>query len=77
MALADALESRLGEHLEFSRPQGGMFLWARFRYPFDTMEWMKKTLENDAGLRAAEKRRTAETLQGGRQPLNGRQQSGF
>ena len=40
------LESRLGEHLEFSRPQGGMFLWARFRYPFDTMEWMKKTLEN-------------------------------
>ena len=46
VALADALESRLGEHLEFSRPQGGMFLWARFRYPFDTMEWMKKTLEN-------------------------------
>ncbi|MGP4881442.1 PLP-dependent aminotransferase family protein, partial [Klebsiella pneumoniae] len=43
VALADALESRLGEHLEFSRPQGGMFLWARFRYPFDTMEWMKKT----------------------------------
>ncbi|MBX4354773.1 ribonuclease PH, partial [Mycobacterium tuberculosis] len=39
VALADALESRLGEHLEFSRPQGGMFLWARFRYPFDTMEW--------------------------------------
>lgn len=27
-------------------PAGGMFLWARFRYPFDTMEWMKKTLEN-------------------------------
>ncbi len=23
VALADALESRLGEHLEFSRPQGG------------------------------------------------------
>ena len=36
VALADALESRLGEHLEFSRPQGGMFLWARFRYPFDS-----------------------------------------
>ncbi|STT56694.1 transcriptional regulator [Klebsiella pneumoniae] len=51
MALADALESRLGEHLEFSRPQGGMFLWARFRYPFDTMEWMKKTLENGVGVR--------------------------
>jgi DNA-binding transcriptional MocR family regulator len=46
VALADALESPLGEHLEFSRPKGGMFLWARFRYPFDTMEWMKKTLEN-------------------------------
>ena len=23
-----------------------MFLWARFRYPFDTMAWLKKTLEN-------------------------------
>ncbi len=23
-----------------------MFLWARFRYSFDTMEWMKKTLAN-------------------------------
>jgi DNA-binding transcriptional MocR family regulator len=46
VALADALESQLGEHLAFSRPKGGMFLWARFRYPFDTMEWMKKTLEN-------------------------------
>ncbi|VTM22485.1 2-aminoadipate transaminase [Raoultella terrigena] len=46
VALADALESQLGEHLEFSRPKGGMFLWARFRYPFDTMQWMKKTLEN-------------------------------
>ena len=45
-ALANALETRLGEHLEFSRPKGGMFLWARFRYPFDTMQWLKKTLEN-------------------------------
>ena len=45
-ALANALESRLGEHLEFSRPKGGMFLWARFRYPFDTMKWLEKTLEN-------------------------------
>jgi DNA-binding transcriptional MocR family regulator len=46
VALADALESRLGEHIAFSRPKGGMFLWARFRYSFDTMEWMKKTLAN-------------------------------
>lgn len=44
VALADALESRLGEH--GIQPPAGMFLWARFRYPFDTMEWMKKTLEN-------------------------------
>ncbi len=29
-----------------SAARRGMFLWARFRYPFDTMEWMKKTLEN-------------------------------
>ena len=46
VALADALESRLGEHIAFSRPKGGMFLWAHFRYSFDTMEWMKKTLAN-------------------------------
>ncbi|ROU07618.1 aminotransferase class I/II-fold pyridoxal phosphate-dependent enzyme, partial [Klebsiella pneumoniae] len=45
-ALADALESRLGGDLEFSRPKGGMFLWARFRYPFDAMKWLEKTLEN-------------------------------
>lgn len=44
--LADALVSRLSEHIEFSRPKGGMFLWARFRYPFDTMKWLSKTLEN-------------------------------
>ncbi len=28
-----------------------MFLWARFRYPFDTMAWLKKTLEKRRGLR--------------------------
>jgi Transcriptional regulators containing a DNA-binding HTH domain and an aminotransferase domain (MocR family) and their eukaryotic orthologs len=44
--LATALEEKLGDHLEFSRPKGGMFLWARFRYPFNATEWLKKTLEN-------------------------------
>ncbi|MDF7680039.1 PLP-dependent aminotransferase family protein [Enterobacteriaceae bacterium ESL0689] len=46
MALADALESHLGEHITFTRPEGGMFLWVRFRYPFDTMAWLNKTLAN-------------------------------
>lgn len=45
-ALANALEEKLGDHLEFSSPKGGMFLWARFRYPFNATEWLQKTLEN-------------------------------
>jgi DNA-binding transcriptional MocR family regulator len=44
--LASALEAKLGDHLAFSRPKGGMFLWAHFRYPFNATEWLKKTLEN-------------------------------
>ncbi|WP_437613147.1 PLP-dependent aminotransferase family protein [Erwinia sp. V71] len=44
--LANALETHLADHIEFSRPKGGMFLWARFRYDFDTTAWLKKTLEN-------------------------------
>lgn len=45
-ALVGALRSELHEHIEFSRPEGGMFLWARFRYEFNTTEWLKRTLSN-------------------------------
>ena len=45
LALSRFLEQELGEHITFNQPQGGMFLWAKFRYEFDTTEWLKKTLE--------------------------------
>lgn len=35
-ALCDALESSFGTGLEFERPQGGMFVWARFTDGTDT-----------------------------------------
>ncbi|KQN53532.1 MULTISPECIES: PLP-dependent aminotransferase family protein [unclassified Erwinia] len=44
--LANALREKLGDHIEFSQPKGGMFLWARFRYEFDTTAWLSKTLAN-------------------------------
>ena len=46
VALADALESRLGEHIAFSRPKGGMFLWARMNNGINTTRWLEKTLSN-------------------------------
>jgi len=42
--LCGLIESELGEHLSFHRPQGGMFLWATFRYEKNTTEWLKQTL---------------------------------
>ncbi|MFP1929968.1 PLP-dependent aminotransferase family protein [Lonsdalea quercina] len=42
--LSALMEERLGDVLTFNQPEGGMFLWARFREPFDTTEWLKKTL---------------------------------
>ncbi|MGY5956820.1 PLP-dependent aminotransferase family protein [Kosakonia sp. BK9b] len=44
--LCEQLESALGDHLTFHKPMGGMFLWARFNYPMDTTQWLKKTLAN-------------------------------
>lgn len=35
-ALADALRARFGSSIEFSEPEGGMFLWARLRSGVDT-----------------------------------------
>lgn len=42
--LSALVEEQLGDVLTFNQPEGGMFLWARFRETFDTTEWLKKTL---------------------------------
>ncbi|WP_058909885.1 PLP-dependent aminotransferase family protein [Entomohabitans teleogrylli] len=43
--LAEQMNRELGEHITFHMPQGGMFLWATFRYDFDTTAWLSRTLE--------------------------------
>ena len=44
LTLSALLEKELGEHIQFNQPVGGMFLWATFRYDFDTTAWLAKTL---------------------------------
>jgi 2-aminoadipate transaminase len=44
--LCEEIERELGDHLTFHRPQGGMFLWAKFKYEKNTTDWLKKTLAN-------------------------------
>ncbi|MGL5387090.1 MAG: PLP-dependent aminotransferase family protein [Enterobacterales bacterium] len=43
--LAGLVEKELGDVISFDMPKGGMFLWARFRQPFDATEWLKTTLK--------------------------------
>jgi DNA-binding transcriptional MocR family regulator len=43
--LCEEIERELGEHLTFHRPQGGMFLWAKFKY----REEHHRLAEKDAG----------------------------
>ncbi|MRS15892.1 aminotransferase class I/II-fold pyridoxal phosphate-dependent enzyme [Enterobacteriaceae bacterium RIT691] len=45
LALSRFMKEELDEHITFNQPQGGMFLWATFRYDFDTTQWLKQTLE--------------------------------
>lgn len=45
LALSRFMKEELDEHITFNQPQGGMFLWAKFRYDFDTTQWLKQTLE--------------------------------
>ncbi|MGB7800745.1 PLP-dependent aminotransferase family protein [Buttiauxella sp.] len=45
LSLSTFLHQELGEHITFNQPQGGMFLWAAFRYEFDTTRWLQQTLE--------------------------------
>ncbi|PVZ86323.1 GntR family transcriptional regulator [Serratia sp. S1B] len=43
--LAGLVEKELGDVISFDMPKGGMFLWARFREPFNATEWLNTTLE--------------------------------
>ncbi|BCG08250.1 PLP-dependent aminotransferase family protein [Buttiauxella agrestis] len=45
LSLSKYLHQELNEHITFNQPQGGMFLWASFRYEFDTTRWLQQTLE--------------------------------
>lgn len=45
LSLSKFLHQELSEHITFNQPQGGMFLWAAFRYEFDTTRWLQQTLE--------------------------------
>ncbi|SLM61254.1 MULTISPECIES: aminotransferase-like domain-containing protein [Dickeya] len=42
--LSELVAHELGDVMSFNQPKGGMFLWARFRQPFDTTAWLEKTL---------------------------------
>ncbi|WP_420808406.1 PLP-dependent aminotransferase family protein [Brenneria alni] len=42
--LSGLIDKELGEVITFNQPKGGMFLWATFRQPFNTTDWLKKTL---------------------------------
>ncbi|MGG4625848.1 PLP-dependent aminotransferase family protein [Serratia odorifera] len=44
--LAELVSRELGDTISFDMPKGGMFLWARFRQPFNATEWLNTTLEN-------------------------------
>ncbi|MCG8709528.1 PLP-dependent aminotransferase family protein [Brenneria sp. 4F2] len=44
--LAGLIEKELGDVMTFNQPKGGMFLWARFRQPFNTTQWLKQTLDH-------------------------------
>lgn len=45
-ALADALESKIGDRISFHRPEGGMFLWTEFADVPDTTKLLAKAVEN-------------------------------
>ncbi|QTF10424.1 PLP-dependent aminotransferase family protein [Brenneria izadpanahii] len=42
--LSSLIGKELGDVMTFNQPKGGMFLWAKFRQPFNTTEWLKQTL---------------------------------
>ncbi len=44
-ALADALESRIGDRIRFHRPEGGMFLWTEFHDVADTKDLLAHAVD--------------------------------
>jgi 2-aminoadipate transaminase len=44
-ALAAALDRHLGSRIEYNRPEGGMFLWARLNDPVDASEVLQHAIE--------------------------------
>ena len=44
--LSSAMKQELSDHITFHQPRGGMFLWATFKYPFNTTAWLATTLNN-------------------------------
>lgn len=44
--LASLIDKELGDVMTFNQPKGGMFLWAKFRQPFNTTQWLKQTLDH-------------------------------
>lgn len=44
--LAGLIDKELGDVMTFHQPKGGMFLWARFRQPFNTTQWLQQTLNH-------------------------------
>ena len=45
VALADALDDRLGDRIRFHRPDGGMFLWSEFPGVADTNALLRRAVE--------------------------------
>lgn len=44
--MAQLMEQELGDHIGFSLPKGGLFLWARFHQPtVNTTAWLQETLK--------------------------------
>ncbi|PWC15416.1 PLP-dependent aminotransferase family protein [Brenneria corticis] len=44
--LSGLIAKELGDVMTFNQPRGGMFLWARFRQPFNTTQWLQQTLDH-------------------------------
>ncbi|MDX5630481.1 MULTISPECIES: PLP-dependent aminotransferase family protein [unclassified Brenneria] len=44
--LSALIAKELGDVMTFNQPKGGMFLWARFRQPFNTTQWLQQTLDH-------------------------------
>jgi len=46
-AMCEALRSELGDRIEFGQPEGGLFVWARFKGNVDTARLLTKAIEQN------------------------------